>query len=109
MCFEKFPGYERLYLQYKDNSSVELYVVNIPIKRDTVGQARKMIEKYKYQFPVVFAKSDSLTKSMGTRTYPYLIILKNGKIRFKGSLILDKEVYFYNLKDEITLLLEEDL
>ncbi len=107
VCFEKFPEYEKLYLQYKDNPSVELYAVNTPIKRDTVGQARKMIEKYNYQFPVLFAKSDSLTKSMGINTFPHLIILKNKKIRFNGSLVLDKDVYFYNLKSEIDFLLKE--
>jgi len=108
LCYQKFAAYEELYLKYKDNPKVELYTVNIPIKRDTIGYAKLRIESYDYSFPNLYADSDTLPKSFGFNKYPHLIIVKNGKTRFNGLLILDKELFVNNLEDEIELLLKED-
>ena len=108
VCFQEFPKYENIYLEYKDNPLVEMYALNIPIKRDTLGYAQAKIEKYNYKFPVIYAKTDSFTKSLNINSYPHLVIIKNGKVRFNGALIMDKDIYFYKLKNEIDLLLKEN-
>lgn len=107
VCFKGFPKYQEIYSLYKDNPNVELYALNIPIKRDTIGQAKKMISKYNYKFPVLYATSDSLSKAMGINKYPHLVIIKDGKIRFNGAIIMDDKIKFYHLKNEIDLLLKE--
>ena len=106
VCFKKFPAYEKIFLAYKNDPSVELYVVNIPTRKDTLGKAKKMIDQYNYKFPKLYAKSDSIPASLGFNRYPHLVFLKNGKIRFNGVLIVDKNVLFHKLKDEIELLLK---
>ena len=106
-CFKEFPKYENIFLDYQKNPSVEMYVVNIPTRRDSIGQAIKRINSYNYKFPKLYAKSDSIPKSLGFNKYSTLIILKDGLIRYNGLLVLDDEVVFYHLKDEIELLLNE--
>ncbi len=107
VCFEKFPEFERVFEDYTSNPKVELYALNIPLKTDTLGQAKKVIEKYHYKFPELYATSDSITKELDFNTYPHLIIIKNGRLRYNGALVLDNRTYFYNLKNEIELLLNE--
>lgn len=109
VCFQKFPDFDKVYQDYKDNSNVLMYTVNIPIKRDTIGQAKKMIARFNYQFPVLYADSDKNPISLGFNGYPRLIILKNGKIRYNGSLVLNDKIYIHRLEDEIELLLKEDM
>lgn len=80
---------------------------NIPVKRDTTGHAKKRIEKYNYQFPVLYSDSDSITKVLGFNKYPHLVIFKNGKIRYKGYPVLDNKIHVSDLDNEIELLLKE--
>jgi len=108
VCFRKFPDFDNIYSKYKNNPKIELYAVNIPIKRDTLGQAKKMISYYKYNFPVLYAKSDSIPLSLNFNGYPHLIIIKNREIRYNGTLVTSSDIIFNNLEDEIELLLSED-
>ena len=107
VCFRKFPNYEKVYLDYQNNNLVNLFTVNIPNRRDTIGQAKKMIEKYNYKFSTLYANSDSIPKSLGFNKYPHLVIIKNGQIRYNGLLVVDKDIYFNRLTDEIEFLLNE--
>jgi len=107
VCFSAFPNYEKLFLEFKDDPLVNIYSINIPIKRDTVGFAKKRIEKYKYQFPVLYADSDSIPKELDFNTYPHLVIIKNGRVRFNGYPTMGKNLFINDLKDEIDLLLNE--
>lgn len=107
VCFEKFPKYEKLYLKYKANPKILMYAINIPVRRDTIGFAKRLIEKYDYQFPILYSDSDSVPKKLGFNTYPHLVILKNAKIRYNGYPVLDDKLYVDNLEDELELLLKE--
>jgi len=107
VCFKSFPDYEKIYLKYKDNPDVRIYSVNIPVKRDIVGYAKKKIGEYNYTFPVLYADSDTIPKFFGFNSTPHLIIIKNGKVRFNGYPVLDEDILTKNIKDEIDLLLNE--
>jgi thiol-disulfide isomerase/thioredoxin len=107
VCFQKFPKYEELYFKYKENPNVLIYAVNIPERRDTVGYAKKKIEKYKYQFPVLYSDSDTIPKILGFNKFPHLVILKNKKVRYNGYPVLDKNYLVHSLEEEIEILLNE--
>ncbi|MEZ4840366.1 MAG: TlpA disulfide reductase family protein [Flavobacteriaceae bacterium] len=106
VCFKKFPEYERVFLEYKDNPRVQFYAVNIPLKKETVDSNIAFAnEKVNYQFQNLYAESMTLADSLGFNAYPHLIILKNGNIRYSGKLITDTKIY--NIRREIDRLLKE--
>lgn len=109
ICFKKFPYYEKAYLKYKNNPHVELYAINIPTRKDTIGEAKKIINNYNYQFPKLYANSDSIPKSLGFNKYPHVVIIYNGEIRYNGLLVMDKDLLVHKLNDEIETLLSERL
>ena len=95
-------------LKYKENLNVKLYAVNTPMKRHTSGSAKKMIEKYNYQFPVLYSDSDTIPKQLGFNKFLHLVILKNGKVRYNGySALVEDNLFVNSLEDEIDLLLKE--
>lgn len=110
ICFKQFPEFEKIYLKYKNNPKVNLYTLNIPFVRDTLGYAQKKIGKYSYKFPKLYANSDTIPKLLNFNGYPRLVILKNHKIRFNGHFISssDKNVFVKKLENEIELLLQEN-
>jgi hypothetical protein len=68
-----------------------------------------MIEKYNYQFPVLYSNSDKIiTKQLGFNKFLHLVILKNGKVRYNGySALVEDNLFVNSLEDEIDLLLKE--
>lgn len=108
-CFKKFPDYEKIYFNYKNNPKVNMYVLNIPTIKDTTGHAKKMIDKYNYQFNKLYADSDSIPKEFKFNGYPHLIIIKNGEVRFNGTPNTDKKLFIKDIRAEIEILLNEDV
>lgn len=87
VCFRKFPILQEEFVKYKNTPGIEFYAVNIPVKRDSIGTAEKIISKYPYTFPVLYAKSDSLAKLFKVFAYPTVIVIRNGKeIIFRGNI-----------------------
>ncbi len=108
VCFKDFPAFDKIYLKYNNNSRIMMYGVNIPTKKDSMGQAKNKIESYNYSFPKLYAQSDSISRAIGINKYPYILILKDSEIRFIGDFIYENNIYFYRLEDEIELLLNEE-
>jgi len=108
ICFKKFPDYEKVYLEYKNNSNVVLYSVNIPYSNESIDSNIKLAkEKVNYKFKNLFAKSSNLTDSLGFNSYPHLVILKDGKVRYNGQSIFDPKIKAHNVRKEIDRLLNE--
>lgn len=88
VCFREFPHFEALYSSYKANPDVQIYAVNIPLDRDTSGQAFAVIErKNRYSFPVLVGDS-AVRAQFGITGFPTIIILKDNEMIFKGRLDL---------------------
>ena len=87
VCFRKFPILQEEFVKYKNTPGIEFYAVNIPLKRDSIGAAKRIISEYPYTFPVLYAKSDSLAKLFKVFAYPTVIIILNGEeIIFRGNI-----------------------
>ena len=87
VCFRKFPVLQEKVIKYRSNPGIEFYAVNIPSRRDTTGEAEKIISDYAYTFPVLIARNDSLAKLFKVFAYPAVVIIKNGKeIIFRGNI-----------------------
>lgn len=107
VCFKKFPDYEKVYLEYKNNPDVAIYSVNIPIKRDTLLKTKELVKELGYKFPTLYASSSEIPQSLSFNLYPHLTILKNGRIRYNGRLEIAENVKINNLRIEIEHLLNE--
>jgi len=108
VCFVKFPKFEEVYLEYKSNKKVLFYSVNVPYSGESVEENIKFAEeKVNYKFTNLFAESSAIIDSLDFNLFPKLIIIKDGKIRYKGLLILDKKIKVHHLRTEIDRLLEE--
>lgn len=108
ICFKKFPELEKIYLEYKNNSNIEIYAINVPVKSDSFYKTTKILDSIGYNFPKIYAKS---AKEINTRlkinSFPHLLIVKNGVIRYDGMFETNKDVLLYNTNDEIKKLLKE--
>lgn len=79
LCYRRFPILQEKHIKYKSNPNVEFYAVNVPLRRDSAGQALKSIRGRHYTFPVLQANNDSIAKAFSFNTYPSVFIIMNGK------------------------------
>jgi len=80
-CFEKFPQVQAAYDRYKDDPSVAIFAVDVPIEEDTPGQAFQVIKDEGYTFPMVIAKDEHLPEKFGVKYYPTTIVIdRSGQI-----------------------------
>lgn len=87
VCFKKFPLVQEQYDLYKDRPDVAVYSVNIPIRRDTTGQAQAVFKKRGHTFPTLFASDKKTADLFGVHTYPTVVVLENGvKVLYRGRI-----------------------
>lgn len=95
ICFKEFPEFEELYNKYKDDPKVELIVLNVPLKRDSTLNVRKMIEKY--SFKKLYSQNLKSWDLLDNNTVPKIIMLdKKGNVRFKGNMNTNKFIVYNN-------------
>jgi len=85
VCFKKFPKLQALQEKYKNDTNIIIHAINIPIKRDSVLQPFKVIEKIGYSFSVVVG-INNIQSVFGIDGYPSVFIVRNGKIVFYGEI-----------------------
>ena len=108
ICFEKFPDLQKTFTKFKDNKNVEIISVNVPIRNDKFEKTTTILDSIGYTFPMLYAKSfDEVETNLKFNTFPHLIIIKEGRIRYDGYLITNDESKLYNIDDEINKLLDE--
>lgn len=108
ICFTKFPDLEHTYLKYKNNPNVVIYAVNVPLKQDDFTKTTKILNDLGYTFPKIYATSaKQIEDSLKINSFPHMIILKDGRIRYDGIFDSDRKVAFYNIESEINKLLIE--
>lgn len=108
ICFEKFPEVQFISDKYKSNKKVEIYAVNYPLKRDRFEKTIKILDSIGYKFPKLYATSaKEIEDSLHFNTFPHLIIIKNGKIRYDGMFEIEKNTMIFSTESEIEKLLKE--
>lgn len=109
ICFSKFPDLESTYLKYKKNPNVMIYAVNVPIRNDQFEKTTTILTGLGYTFPKIYANSaKQIEDSLKINSFPHLLILKNGKIRYNGILETSKHVVIYSVESQIEKLLKEE-
>lgn len=86
-CVRYLPEVNKCYNAYRDK---ELVVIGVDIQ-EAESKVKKLVEKYKLDYPVVLDLKAEAAKSYGVRGVPHMVIIdKAGKIRWTGH-ILDNE------------------
>ena len=85
-CWVKFPDLQRIYEKYEDNSQVEIYAVNRPMRSDKPNALFSRIEEKGYTFPVLKGTQEVMD-TLGIYKYPTVMIInQNGDMVFMGEL-----------------------
>lgn len=106
VCFREFPLFNDLTLKYKDNSQIEFYSVNVPLKRDAFEKNVEIIEEYKYSFKNIYAISDDeISEKLNIYAFPTIVIIKDNMIVYQGHPSYDKKVLVDNFEKIITELM----
>lgn len=85
VCFEKFPQLQALHKKYERDSAVVIYSVNVPLKRDSTGQAFEVIDQLGYTFPVLVSQQNGEFAALKIRAYPTVLLIDpQGIIRYRG-------------------------
>ena len=106
ICFVKFPAFEKLSKEYENDSLVELFTLNLPLQRDSIIDLREMINEY--EFKKLFSNNLESWKILDNYTVPKIIILdKNGRVRYKGSINNNNYLIYNNFHNIIDRLKNE--
>lgn len=99
ICIKKFPEFEKLKIEFEKDTSIIFFTLNLPEKRDV----RVNVEKYtkSYSFRKLYA-DEKVQKQLNIKAVPeYMIIDKEKKVRYVGSLNTGKFVFYNNFYDII--------
>ncbi len=77
-CLEEFPSLVTLKNKYKEKD-IEIVGINTDDKR-SIKDARKVLEKYKINFPIVFDEDSKLVSKFKVSAIPITIIFNQGKV-----------------------------
>lgn len=85
VCFKKFPKFDRLKSKYSDVNNIEFIAVNIYNSENDIEYSQKLFDKTNLDFKTYYIdKKDS--KELKADFFPTTIVIKNGKIIFKGHI-----------------------
>ncbi|RNC87841.1 MAG: hypothetical protein ED556_01230 [Winogradskyella sp.] len=94
VCIKKFPEFENLKNKYKENEKIEFYSLNLPLKKDSLKNVKRIVRNY--QFTSLFAQNIDAWKKLNNSTVPKILIINaSNKIVYKGNLN-DKWYLLYN-------------
>ncbi|GAB3936346.1 TlpA family protein disulfide reductase [Mucilaginibacter myungsuensis] len=86
-CMEEFPEFQQAYHDYKSNSKVQFYSVNVPTPKDGGLDKFQFLSNLNYNFPMAVSTDKSLPATLGIISYPTIVILNEaGTVVYKGDL-----------------------
>lgn len=108
-CIRGFPNFEKVYQTYKNNSNIYIFSVNMKLKRDSLDSVIKFTNQFNYNFPFLFT-NDLIAKyfldSVKIKFVPSVVVIDSGgRIKYKGSLIMDPKIRIHNVFDIVDGLL----
>lgn len=79
VCKREFPRFNEIIAKYTDQPRVKIVSINVPLPRDSGGQAWKYVLTNKYSFPVYFLSQQESLSKFGITSFPTLLLIRNGK------------------------------
>ena len=96
-CIEAFPEFQKVYNYYKNDKEVEVFSVNVDDSKPNRMMGHKLVKKYGFKN---FFASKEILKQLKFNTFPhYMIVSKDGKIKYFGSLNTSRVETYNNIYD----------
>lgn len=108
VCYKGFPKLEQLFQKYVGDTNVYIATLHIPMEeeRGVDSMAFGPLQEYSFhKFQAIHAIDTNRWKIHGYPTY--LIYDKQGRLRYEGGLVSDKQVFVHNTIDLIEQLRNE--
>lgn len=83
-CLKTFPKLDSLFRNNLSNQELRILSINLPIEKDTNGEALNLIEGNGYKFPLLISKE--LPILFKIETYPTVIVLHHDSVIYRGDL-----------------------
>ena len=109
VCFERFPDLERFHQTYRDDPRVDVYAVNLTVPQDEPGDAERLIERFGYTFPNLYATDsfEEVSQRLGFRGVPAIAIYDaDQSLAFVGTPEFDRRIFVRNVGREVERLLQ---
>lgn len=97
VCFKKFPLFESLKDKYSRNSKIEFLAVNIYTHPEDIEYSQKLFKKMRLNFDTYYIEKQQASE-LDISAFPTVIVIKNNKIIFKGSIETLNALNFLYLK-----------
>lgn len=94
-CIQAMPKFEKVYDYYKKDKDVDVFSINVDEKEPNRSRGNKLVEKFK--FNNYFANRNILKKLNFNKVPNYMIIGKDGKIKYFGTLNVDERESYNNI------------
>lgn len=98
-CIQSFPKFEEVYMHYKNDKEVEVISINVDEVMPNRKRGHELVKRY--AFKNYFATKDILQKLNFNKFPNYMIIGKDGKIKYFGSLNTSQVETYNNIYELI--------
>jgi hypothetical protein len=68
-----------------DTTKFEIIAVNIPFRKEKLGDNYLLLDSFSYRFKLLFAENKNLADSYGIKAYPTTVVVKDNRIIFRGD------------------------
>lgn len=98
VCIKKFPEFDKLKNEFKIDTTISFYSLNLPLKKDKREEVSKITKSF--SFTKLYGSEQTKEKLKIELVPTYIILDKNSKIRYVGSFNTgSNEIYnnFYSI------------
>lgn len=86
-CYKKFPSYKKLENKFKSNNNILFLTINSFEENNEILEGKLIMDSLKYNFKNYF-QNRKISEKLNVQSFPTILVLKNGRIIFRGSVDL---------------------
>ena len=86
ICFQKFPILQHQHDLYSKTNKIQFYAVNVPLKRDTIGQGNAVFKSLNYSVNNLNTLNIQTAVDLGVNYYPTVLIVYKNRIIYRGDI-----------------------
>ncbi len=99
VCIKSFPKFEKLKNHYKNDPDVNIFAVNVYNDTSEISQSKKYTKKYTFKN---YYTDKKILAKLNFSAYPYYMIIgKDGKIKYFGDLNIETSETYNNIYELI--------